>query len=375
MNSEELRDFLDEVKEDNEMRQQIEYLVRKKGSDVEKEIASLLNAFSEKKNWFFRFVFNGPQSFPDISVTDSEENPLELGVEIKTSHAGKLPGNSIMEDCSIPYENLFVLGIKYDRKSFDVHVGLYFDFVSAIRITHSPRFVMSFDKCSDSSYFKTMKDMLDYPGTIGEFVEEMRKDKKKLIANAYEVSGKDSFPDWVSSFPVEVDSSSEEIQHLLNPYPIDDSNLKAKGFVWCPILFSNSTKKNRWFEKRVLLEGYFPKTNTRDLFTASGQVEVRGVNCPHILSVFDDVNKEIIKHWKQIKCDTKLQSELQEFWNEQMNQGARKHYSFPLLFDRWKEMCVTLFTNYSTNKDKSPKGTRECVGLLDEIIGEMKKEI
>lgn len=376
MNGEELGRFLLEVKKDADFRSEMAKLVREKGDKIEKDVERMLNEFCENKKYEFRFMFNGTNKFPDLLVVNRSNEPLGLGVEVKTSKKGEIPGNSIMETANIAYNNLYVLGIEYGENSFDIHVGRYFDFISSIKITHSPRYYLAFNTNLEKGLFGKMKRKQSSSETMSEFVEEMRKDKKKLIVNAYEVSGRDSFPDWVSSFPVEEDdSSSEEIQPLLNPYPNDDSDLKAKGFVWCPIIFSNSKKKNRWFEKRVLIEGYLPKTNIRDLFTASGQVEVRGVKCPHILSVFNDVNKEIIEYWKRIKRDTKLQSELQEFWNEQMNQGTHIKYSFPLLFDRWKEMCVTLFANYSTNKDKSSSGTSKCVGLLSEIIDEMKKKI
>ncbi|MGC8651510.1 MAG: hypothetical protein ACP5RX_02780 [Minisyncoccia bacterium] len=333
--------FLEKFNNNTENIKKIGELIKNKGSDIEEDVTKIMQTFSKHLGYDIKFEFTGSNSFPDVLVKDNSK--ILFGVELKTSKSEVIPGNSIMEDCSIGHDRLFIIIFEYD-KEYNVRPiwGHYFEAVQTIKITHSPRYYIS------STILKNRTGGM-FSSKSSEEIDKMRKDKNKLLVEAYNSSGTHSFPEWFTSFFDDDQKSTFSLKQIKKGDSEIRSSLIAESFVWCPILFSNQNKKYKFVEKLLILRGYYPPANLRDWFSAGGQED----KCQHVLKTFEESANEISKIFRG---EFKDEKSLREFWEEQIT-GVVETSD---LKNDWKKIVLKFFD--------FDKITNNCKTKLDSIL-------
>lgn len=325
----------------------IESSLKAKGSNIELDIRQMLEEYLGGD--YKEIEFNGEHGFPDITLVS--DNGEKYGIEVKTSKGKNILGNSIMEKekSEVPSKNLFLLLIKYrdDNDYESAHVINYFKAIKHVKITHSPRYVLSIDEqnglFSDLSY---------------EEIDDLRKDDRKILLMAYERSDSDSFPEWFTSF-VNDNIGDDEALNLIPFDKLDNrETIFSKSFIFCPIVFSNSGKKFKCVEEFMISEGIFPPRNLRDKFTAGGQVD----HCPKILETFKRYKENICDFWKS-DSPYERRYDLIKFWHE----SQANNYDKKALFELWRELVIKNF-------QKSGSNNKLCLAKLQNTLRVIKSK-
>jgi len=341
---------------------------------VERLVEDFLNGRQEFENYRAKFV--GPQSFPDILITTRNGENV-AGVEIKATLAGSpAPGNSVISVTSLSVHNLYffqVLLIHFDYtiqkrvKIADIRVDYYFDTVTSVKITHSPRFYLEFGAQAKPivqhilGTGKKIRDLITSGDT--QSLLELSKwfeDEKRLLKMLKILFSKerDRLPAWLREF---INAANDQLISLLSgeveEVVIDmDKKLQAEGFVWTPQLLNpRSPQKYKPFLRYIMVRKHkIPPSNLRDYFTSGGKYKHRGFVCPKVVKVFLDCEKEVIETWLEIIKDENQKNELIKYWDDFGLKVDRNQISKdPLkILDFWKQYIIKLY------------GDEECLDIL-----------
>lgn len=209
----------------------------------------------------------GKLAFPDIVVDGT------WGVEVKFSNSGKWDslGNSIFEGTSIAgLQEIFVLFGKKNEKNgnrIEVKFDLYENCVTDVKVTHSPRFIISMDEDKSSLFNELEIKYNDF-----KVLDKSQKGKQiKDYFKKYLKPGDDVW--WIDQ---EESVSLPQIRTFNNLSKEEQDQLMVESFILFPEVLSNSshTKYNRvapyWLTRYQV---YNP--SLRDKFSASGRVDIK----------------------------------------------------------------------------------------------------
>jgi hypothetical protein len=225
----------------------------------------------------------GGQKFPDIVAKKY------YGVEVKTTTQNhwKTTGNSVLETTRVDdVERIFMLFAKL-ASPIEFRCRPYEECLSEVVVTHSPRYLIDMNLEKGKTIFDKIKTPYD----------TLRKNENpiKPIVAYYKSKlkpGEDLW--WIDQ---ENTKSSNLVIKVWNNLSISEKQeLKNKGMVLFPELFSNSSVKFGRFAIWLVTKETVVCPNVRDLYTATGKGNfiLNGIvykNIPRIfLNLFDNLN-------------------------------------------------------------------------------------
>lgn len=213
--------------------------------------------------------------FPDLDLHIGDKT---YGIELKSRNNGSwiTLGGSVIESISKDnYEEIYLLFASFNKKkgetSYKVRYQPYWQAADAIKVTHSPRFDLNLD--SDKSVFssnddyKALRDMKDD--------DKLSFIRKILAENA---TGATWYTQPNETVPPTLYTSLQKEQK---------EKLKTEVLVLFPqdLLHQPRARYDRITD--YLLSQYFVvNTSTRDMFTAGGTIELKGVKFPRIIDSY-----------------------------------------------------------------------------------------
>ena len=359
-----IKRFIEKFFKDKKAR---EYLDKNEGGK-EEEIARLLEDFfrSEGLPGEWKVIFNGERAFPDLTVKRDEEEVF--WIELKRSNSERIPGNSIievgefLERAGKKHEKEWVLKALFLAACVkgEVRVEPYFHFVETVNVTHSPRYLLNFAKTGEilrKIIGEEIEDLEDFWQEADRIYDELVKPKEvfwKIVRAEAE-----SFPDWLVRDLLR-DSGEEAKNFMFKFYkdlsPQDKLTLRAKVFLWVPVVLTKHPKKYSCVEDFLFQNNIiFPK-NLRDEFSAGGRKE-EGI--PRVffelINLKDKIDKEI---------------------NEVIEKGEMKR-----LLNAWKAQSdlmpssvASLIDGFLARTDWSPSTLKmRYQDLVDQIAREIHK--
>lgn len=253
----------------------------------------------------------GKLAFPDIVVDGI------WGVEVKFSNSGKWDslGNSIFEGTSVVgLQEIFVLFGKKNEKNgnrIEVKFDLYENCVTDVKVTHSPRFIISMDEEKTSLF-----NELDIKYNDFKVLDKPKKGKQiKDYFKKYLKPGDDVW--WIDQ---EESVSLPQIRTFNNLSKEEQDHLMVESFILFPEVFSNAkhTKYNRvapyWLTQ---YQTYNP--SLRDKFSASGKVNMTippvevEITVSKVYGVLHNLSKAI---QQQLQDPGEFYETIQEKWSE-----------------------------------------------------------
>lgn len=230
--------------------------------------------------------------FPDIDITVAEK---KYGVEIKYRKNGTWTtnGNSVLESITDDnYENIYLLfGSKIPgEQRIMVRFAPYWQTTSSIKVTHSPRFFINMNNLDDSVF----ESEAEY-NVLRQMDEESKVSyiQNYLSQNTDGVKWYTSSKNEISAIPFATlpkDTQNQIITEIMILYPDD------------LIIGSPRTKYNR-AAQYIIDEYYAFSSSLRDLFSASGQVNIENVPFPRIIQNFINNKTMIISTLAQANND------------------------------------------------------------------------
>lgn len=274
-------------------------------------------------------------SFPDIMATDY------YGVEVKSTKEDKWYslGSSIVESTRNPtVENIYMLFGKLGGNPPEFRCKPYYQCLSEISVTHSPRYHIDMELSDNENIFSKM----DTPYDTFRLLEE--KDKISRVRNYYinkaKEEGKNEFPWWL-------EESTNINLAFFNDLAIPRRN---EMMTRCYIIFYSmydTDPQLRYRSIAVWLCNHYSLLcpNIRDLFSAGGTytIEVDGIkHCyPHVVG-------EVLNRVQEIRKlldnpDNDIIKDIECFWDFDYNRND--------LFGSWLTMLEKHFSENNTLKD------------------------
>jgi hypothetical protein len=210
-----------------------------------------------------KIYHTGNLAFPDIIVDDI------WGVEVKFSNSGKWNslGNSIFEGTSVGgIQEIYVLFGKKNGNKIEVKFDLYENCVTDVKVTHSPRFIVSLEEER-----KSLFEELDIK--YNEFKNLDKSLKGKQIKDYFRKHLKPGDDVWW--IDQEESETLPKVRTFNNLDKDEQNQLMIEAFILFPEVLSNTnhSKYNRvapyWLTQYQV---YNP--SLRDKFSASGQVKI-----------------------------------------------------------------------------------------------------
>lgn len=268
------------------------------------------------------------QGFPDIIAKKY------YGIEVKTTQSKqwKSIGSSVAEGTRVNgIERIFMLFAKI-RNPIEFMCRPYEDCLSAVVVTHSPRYQIDMNLKKGETFF----DKLEIPYDI------LRKQPKpiKTILDYYRKQLKKGEDVWY----LDLDSSKSTslIIRIWNNLTTEErADYMIKGFCLFPELVTNRVDKfNRfaiWLSTR---EGVVCPC-VRDIFSAGGQgiIDFEGVNYSTVPQIIMRLYNNIDKI-KDILEMIELE-ELREYWQCDLQEGDRFSTWFDLIITNSKSIIKT----------------------------------
>jgi hypothetical protein len=209
-------------------------------------------------------------------------------------------GNSINESTRVAnVENIFVVAVCVHKDNFDVRCDEYSKLIKDIRITHYPRYFLSFD-VDKKSIFGDMN--MDYNAF------RVSEDKYNILRKHYRSKLKDGEELWW----VDGENDVPVIKLWENESESNKEKIIFTSFILFPELVDPRSSRDKY--KRVtswlVARHSLVSPNIRDLYSAGGKVEIGGLELPAVLGRlresfssshrFDEVSLEDIKYyWKE----------------------------------------------------------------------------
>lgn len=342
--------------------------------NLEKELELFFNELFREQGW--RFFFAGPQSFPDLVVEDETSRKTLFGLEIKRSKSEQqIPGNSINSRPAqgLRFWQILLLSFEYnDSEELGIQlvktdVRFYFDAVTGIRITHSPRFFISLSGKSliEEIYGSSIEELLrsnkDELIKLLMGFEHLLEAPEELIRVA-----KGSFQKWIQ----------EEVRRALNgivDYDELESQEKkryiARSIIYAPACIGK--KRKEVFKRLARWLGFVPPSNLRDIFSAGGRVS----GCPRVIKVLGEFREDLVKEWVSILLNKKQKQDLLEFWakNNVIKNEQKRSLAVYELLAFWKLAIIETFKESYPNED--PKCEEVLKGVLEDVVREVLSQI
>lgn len=234
------------------------------------------------------------KSFPDIIIDRT------YGVEVKTTAKGAamLCGNSIYETYNkyniMPSNINLISGDLLNKTAITKN---YFDSITSIAVTHSPRFVL------DISNDIPEESVFDSIGIDADDFVLSDKQKKTEIFQQY---ARKNHPDGSCWYL----SQSLMITMISSLSKDEYACLIAEGIILFPSIVSNNSRaKYEDFAMWMASEKGIVSPNIRDIFSAGGRVEIDGISYPGIMKIFQKYNTQI-----KTLIDTIPESTLSYYW-------------------------------------------------------------
>ncbi|MEM0503378.1 MAG: hypothetical protein QXT58_01585 [Archaeoglobaceae archaeon] len=336
---------------------------------MEEELARFFSAMFGERGW--RFLRAGLQSFPDLVVEDAKSREALFGLEIKIKRTGKerqMPGNSIH---SRPVRNLkfwqiLLLSVEYaetmgrEIQFRSAEVRLYFDAVTDIRITHSPRFLISFIGASlveEILGCSVEQALRSGEKAALEKIESLFRDPKQLIRLA-----KSFFQKWIR------DELREALAHIVDYDELEKEErqrLIARSIIFAPACIG---RKRKTVVKEFFQEsGLQPPTNLRDYFTAGGRVD----GCPRVIRFLWQLRKLLVEEWVLILSGQKQTKALLYFWQKSGLVPSEWEQQIPIakVLETWSSAVVDAFMKSYPNENPACVERLKCI--LEEIVREV----
>jgi hypothetical protein len=208
-------------------------------------------------------VQTGKLAFPDITVDGI------WGVEVKYSNSGKWDslGNSIFEGTSVSgLEEIFVLFGKKTGKKIEVRFDLYENCVTDVKVTHSPRFIISLEE-NKRSLFNDLQTK-----SYNEFKILEKPAKGKQIKDYFRKQLKPGDDVWWIDQEEEV--SMPKIRTFNNLEETEQKKLMVEAFILFPEVLSSATTKYNRVAPYWLTQYQVYNPSLRDKFSASGKARM-----------------------------------------------------------------------------------------------------
>lgn len=265
--------------------------------------------------------------FPDMTL---KLNDIKYGLELKSRNNGEWTtnGNSVMESISEPdYEEIFLMfGSKVKKESrLLVRYAPYWETTKAIKVTHSPRFVIDI-KGDASSVFESKAEY--------NALRDMNDDGKVRFLQDYLRNNSDGAK-WYTS----------EVEQVMPTYFNDLPNeeklkVKADLFIQFPKdLVGNSKNDYKRSAEHLINFYYVYASNLRDIFSASGKFKYKNIEFPRVYKILEeskrdihnflcesssDYNEKIIQVWLKDDLIDKVTGNIINDYYKVLNTAARR---------------------------------------------------
>lgn len=219
--------------------------------------------------------------FPDM---DLKLNGIKFGLELKSRSNGEWTtnGNSVMESISDPdYEEIFLMfGSKVKKENrLLVRHAPYWQTTKAIKVTHSPRFVIDI-RSGASSVFESK---VEY-----DTLRELNDDGKVKFLQDY-LRNNSNEAKWYTS------EKEQVMPTYFNDLPEEERlKIKADLFVQFPKDLIGNSKNDYKRCAEHLINFYFVYvSNLRDIFSASGKFKYKNIEFPRVYKILQDTSQAI----------------------------------------------------------------------------------
>ncbi|MFD2869146.1 hypothetical protein ACFSY7_11640 [Kurthia populi] len=219
--------------------------------------------------------------FPDM---DLKLNGIKFGLELKSRSNGEWTtnGNSVMESISDPdYEEIFLMfGSKVKKENrLLVRHAPYWQTTKAIKVTHSPRFVIDI-RSGASSVFESK---VEY-----DTLRELNDDGKVKFLQDY-LRNNSNEAKWYTS------EKEQVMPTYFNDLPEEERlKIKADLFIQFPKDLIGNSQNDYKRSAEHLINFYFVYvSNLRDIFSASGKFKYENIEFSRVYKNLQDSSQAI----------------------------------------------------------------------------------
>lgn len=247
---------------------------------------------------FHKVIRTKSGEFPDIVADDY------FGVEVKMTKGDKWQsfGNSILESTRVEVKKIFVFFGKFGRNALDMRIKRYSEAISSIKVTHYPRYMINMDLAPNENIFSKMG--LEY--------EVVRTSPIKHFKNYYRKNLNPGEEPWWLDSAEETTDPILRLFSALQPEKQDD--FRAEAMTLFPEIFGNGRSKFNRAGMYLTSKVKVISNNFRDIFTASGQVDLtindHTIKVPKILGVLHRLYPKILSKIEQFDEET-----LKHYWD------------------------------------------------------------
>lgn len=222
--------------------------------------------------------------FPDLDLHIDNEI---YGIELKSRNNGSwiTLGGSVIESISQDnYEEIYLLFASFNKKkgdtSYKVRYKPYWQAADAIKVTHSPRFDINLDSSqsvlNSNEDYKSLRNM--------KIEDKLNFIRHTLAQNATTATW---YTNPEKTVPPTIFSTLSKSQK---------DKLKAEILLLYPRDLLRQPRANYDRITNYLLSQYFiVNTSTRDMFTAGGTIDIKGVKFPKIVDRYRKNQKAILQ--------------------------------------------------------------------------------
>lgn len=295
------------------------------------EFNSTINHVIPNKN--IKLIPRFGHHFPDLDLRINEKT---YGIELKSRNNGSWTtlGGSVIESISKDnYEEIYLLFASFDKKkgetSYKVQYKPYWEAADAIKVTHSPRFNLNLN--SSKSVFNSNDEYRALRNMTNE--NKLQFIRRTLANNATSATWYTN-PD--KSLPPTIFSTLNKAQK---------DKLKVEVMFLYPEDLLHQPRARYDRITNYLLSQYFiVNTATRDMFTAGGTINIKGITFPKIVGRYRE-NKEAILNLLNTK-DNDFIDMAYDLWGFDQNSRTTIKADFFHVID----LCGNRYLNDNLNK-------------------------
>lgn len=318
------------ILEEAKNRIEAEELPFEKGEEFENKVAEVIIAIANEQHISGTYQ-TGAQTFPDIQLDG-------FGIEVKFSKSTKWEstGNSTFEgtfDSNVKKDVYVFFGQKHGNY-IQVRYDTYENCLSDVKITHSPRFMISMNLNHEETVLAQL-------GLTYEQYRTLPKLEKENRIKSY--LGKDLVRGENIVELNEESAISAKIRNINNFDAETKRKIRAELYVQFPIILSSSPIKYRDAAAYLIKKYNAYAPSLRDLFSAGGQEQLnfsgtQVLSCPqkyskiyHEAKDFEFIlentsNEELFDHWRDygVTLDEINQNKI-TVWKRLINQFGEPH--------------------------------------------------
>ena len=294
-----------------------DYYLKRSALDFEKDVLSCMNESSKGTIFEGRIELVSGHKFPDIVAYVNSHNGY--GVEVKTTQSNKWKstGSSIFEGTRVEnIQNIYLLFGKLSTP-VDFKFKKYEECLYDVAITHSPRYLIDMDIGENETIFSKVgveyNELRNLDNPFDPIKKYFREGLKK---------GEDLW--WVDN-----NESTHDLQvRTWNNINQDKKEeIIIQTLAYFPILLGNNSNKYKGISTWLVTRFGIVNHALRDMFSAGGQVKIRGEFFPrvfgHLTSNFSSISKTI---------DRMSDDDANHYWGVSINEKDK--------FNVWKSLCL-----------------------------------